>query len=265
MSFTARTEAPTAANKYWIHTSCGGRNACIKITGSSCIPNCVGYAWGRFYEISGEKPKLSRGNAEMWYGYNDGYERGQTPREGAVICWRKGKVGASDGAGHVAIVEKVYDDGSILISESGYNSFRFRTQRLRKPYAIGGTYVFQGFIYNPAVKGTAEAVTKTKASDKVQFIKSLQEIFGVKVNGIATKNLLAATVTISAKVNSKHKAVKPLQIYLNHLGYDCGEADGIAGVKFTKAVTKYQLEHTGTADGEITAKGKTWRKLLGLK
>lgn len=267
MSFEPRLTAPTAANKYWVHTSCGGRNACIKVTGSSCIPNCVGYAWGRFYEISGVKPKLSRGNAEMWFGYDDGYERGKTPKEGAVICWRKGKIGAGDGAGHVAIVEKVYNDGSILISESGYNSFRFRTQRLRKPYSIGGTYVFQGFIYNPAVEVDEEKQeqTRTKASEKVRFIVKLQKIFGLKQNGIATKALLEATPTISEKINNKHEAVKPLQEYFNHLGYNCGEADGIAGKKFTTAVRKYQMEHTGTVDGVITAKGKTWRKLLGLK
>lgn len=124
--------------------------------------NCVGYAWGRFMEILGSTPKLSRSNAENWWGNTaDGYKRGQTPKLGAVICWRKGKAGvASDGAGHVAIVEKIYSDGSILISQSGYKSTRFWTSTVKKGYALSG-YVFQGFIYNPAVTSTTVSTTTT--------------------------------------------------------------------------------------------------------
>ena len=226
---------------------------------------CVGYAWGRFYEILGNAPKLSRANAEMWFITADGYKRGQTPKVGAVACWRKGKAGwASDGAGHVAIVEKVNADGSILISESGYKAFRFRTRTLKPPYSIGGTYVFQGFIYNPAVEEEKEQAS-TKPSAKVQFIKAVQAAIGAKVDGIAGQETLAKTVTVSSTKNSKHKVVKPLQIYLNYLGYDCGTADGIAGGKFTKAVKKYQFDKKCAQDGEITAKGATWKKLLGLK
>lgn len=169
MKFKPRLSAPAATDKHWIHTSKGGLNSCILISGNSCLPNCVGYAWGRFYEILGKAPKLSRANAEMWFGTKDGYKRGQTPELGAVICWRKGKAGwASDGAGHVAIVEKVNDDGSIVISESGYKAFRFRTRVLRPPYAIGSAYVFQGFIYNPAVKDAAKG-KKYKALGNMKF------------------------------------------------------------------------------------------------
>lgn len=170
MTFKPRLSAPAAKDKHWIHTSKGGLNSCILISGNSCLPNCVGYAWGRFYEIMGKAPKLSRANAEMWFGYTqDGYKRGQTPKLGAVICWRKGKAGwASDGAGHVAIVEKVNNDGSIVVSESGYKAFRFRTRVLRPPYAIGSTYAFQGFIYNPAVKD-APNESKYKALGNMNF------------------------------------------------------------------------------------------------
>ena len=169
MKFKPRLSAPAATDIHWIHTSKGGLNSCILISGNSCLPNCVGYAWGRFYEILGKAPKLSRANAEMWFGTKDGYKRGQTPKLGAVICWRKGKAGwASDGAGHVAIVEKVNDDGSIVISESGYKAFRFRTRVLRPPYAIGSAYVFQGFIYNPAVKDAAKG-KKYKALGNMKF------------------------------------------------------------------------------------------------
>lgn len=151
MAFKARLKAPSADSKFWKHTSAGGVNSCLLIANGSCIPNCVGYSWGRWYEILGKKPALSRRNAELWFGYvADGYKRGRKPKLGAVACWRKGEVGvSSDGAGHVAIVEKINADGSIVISESGYKTFRFRTRTIKPPYSLGGSYVFQGFIYLP--------------------------------------------------------------------------------------------------------------------
>ena len=147
MTFRPRLSAPGYSSKYWYslnpfyHAGYG-------------LPNCTCYAWGRFYEILGRKPVLSLGNAEDWYGKNDGYSRGSTPRLGAVICWRKGRAGyGGDGAGHVAVVEKIYSDGSILISQSGWRSSRFWTSVVKKGYHRSG-YVFQGFIYNPAVTGS---------------------------------------------------------------------------------------------------------------
>ena len=147
MTFRPRLSAPGYSSKYWYslnpfyHAGYG-------------LPNCTCYAWGRFYEILGRKPVLSLGNAEDWYSKNDGYSRGSTPRLGAVICWRKGRAGyGGDGAGHVAVVEKIYSDGSILISQSGWRSARFWMSVVKKGYYRSG-YVFQGFIYNPAVTGS---------------------------------------------------------------------------------------------------------------
>jgi peptidoglycan hydrolase-like protein with peptidoglycan-binding domain len=49
------------------------------------------------------------------------------------------------------------------------------------------------------------------------------------------------------------------------LGYtEVGEADGIAGAKFTSAVAHFQQDNGCYVDGEITAKNKTWKKLLGV-
>lgn len=112
---------------------------------------CTGYAWGRFMEILGDTPKLSTANAGMWYGYTqDGYQRGQTPKLGAVACWSK-----PGAAGHVAIVEEIHDDGSITLGQSGYSSQnRFWTGKGSPPNYYHSPYVFQGFIYNPNA-GTA--------------------------------------------------------------------------------------------------------------
>lgn len=147
-NYTPRKTAPSKTNKYFIADEKGGLNECILIDGNSCLPNCVGYAWGRVYEYLGTKPKLAKTNAENWYGYTkDGYKRTKTPKVGDVICWRKGQAGvSSDGAGHVAVVEEVYSDGSILTSNSDYGGRRFYLMKLKKGYAIKGL-VFRGFIH----------------------------------------------------------------------------------------------------------------------
>ena len=132
------------------------------VTSASNEGNCTWYAWGRFWEC-GEPPtrptnKLGYSNgyyidAEDWYGLNDGYSRGQTPKLGAVICYADG---AYSGLGHVAIVEEIYQDGTILLSESGWNGYRWRlrTADPNNQYPYSNTqdrYIFQGFIYNPYV------------------------------------------------------------------------------------------------------------------
>ena len=150
-TYKPRTTAPSTTDKNFIHYTKGGYNYCIEIKDGSCLPNCVGYAWGRWRELLGKYHNLSRRNAEMWWGNtDDGYKRGQTPKLGAVLCWAKGKVGnKEDGAGHVAIVEQINADGSIVISNSDYSGRRFYTRTMKAPYSLGNKYTFQGFIYPP--------------------------------------------------------------------------------------------------------------------
>ena len=69
---------------------------------------------------------------------------------------------------------------------------------------------------------------------------------------------------MSKTKNNRHAVVKPIQNYLNYLGYNCGTVDGIAGTKFDNAVKKFQKVNGCVADGEITAKKNTWKQLLKL-
>ena len=120
------------------------------------MPNCTTYSFGRFAEGAGVEtvPTLARFNAEDWYNYNDGYERGQTPKIGAVCCFRDGNF---SGDGHVCIVEAINQDGSIVVTESGYDAYFWR-ENVRHPggaYPYSNSaesYIFQGFIYNPYVQ-----------------------------------------------------------------------------------------------------------------
>ena len=99
-----------------------------------------------------------------------------------------------------------------------------------------------------------------------QFIKDIQKACGAAVDGIAGPETLSKTVTLSAKTNPTHPAVKAVQKYLAALGYkEVGAIDGEAGPKFTSAVAHFQMDNGCVADGEITAKNKTWKKLLGME
>lgn len=144
--FIRRVTAPTSGDGWYY------ANNPFYLAGYG-MPNCTAYAWGRFWEISGERPKLSTGDAEKWYGHADGYKRGKTPKLGAVICWRTGQVGGNDGPGHVGIVEQINADGSIVTSESGWQDSRFWWTKSRTNadgnWGASSSYVFQGFIYNP--------------------------------------------------------------------------------------------------------------------
>ncbi len=97
------------------------------------------------------------------------------------------------------------------------------------------------------------------------FVWDVQSACGASVDGIAGPETLSKTVTLSGYKNRYHKAVLAVQKRLFALGYtEVGEADGIAGAKFTAAVTHFQKDNGCWADGEITAKNKTWKKLLGM-
>lgn len=100
---------------------------------------------------------------------------------------------------------------------------------------------------------------------RTQFIKDIQKSINAKVDGVAGSETLSKTVTVSAEKNRTHAVVRYIQKYLNALGYDCGTVDGIAGSKFKKAVEKYQRAKGCIADGEVTARKKTWKKLLGME
>jgi peptidoglycan hydrolase-like protein with peptidoglycan-binding domain len=114
------------------------------------------------------------------------------------------------------------------------------------------------------VAGLKKKATTSKYTQE-QFIRDVQRACGAKVDGIAGHETLSKTVTLSASKNRKHAAVKPVQERLYHLGYhEVGEADGIAGPKFTEAVKAFQKDNGCYVDGEITAKNKTWKKLLGM-
>lgn len=237
--FTSRLTAPDTTSKYWYSD-----NPFYK--SGYGLPNCTCYAFGRFYELTGSKPRLSWGNAEDWYGYTaDGYKRGQTPKLGAIICWRKGVAGNNaDGAGHVAVVEKINADGSIVTSNSAWKGTRFYTQTLAKPYALGSAYTLQGFIYPPVEFEEEKPKEQTPTANQGKWARTIN---------VPVRELYAGT---------KGSDVKVLQRLLICLGYDLGSygADGDFGAKTTAAVKAYQKAKGLSADGIVGV--NTWKALL---
>lgn len=155
MAYEPRTTRPNDGNPYWTKTTYGGYNT--QILGSpsgwngSVLANCTGYVHGRWMELGNTSSEydLSSGNANTYYGHADGYERGQEPRLGAILCLGGG------GYGHVAIVEEIFDNGDIMVSESNYGRAVFEYVRRYKADGYkraGGTVGgFQGFIYHPNI------------------------------------------------------------------------------------------------------------------
>lgn len=122
-------------------------------------------------------------------------------------------------------------------------------------------------LTNGAMLSTNTNKPSTNTSySKTQFIRDVQLAIGAKPDGIAGTETLSKTITVSKYKNQKHPVVLPLQKYLNAIGYNCGAADGCAGVKFDSAVKAYQKAVIGmrSPDGVITAKQTTWKKLLGM-
>jgi surface antigen len=78
--------------------------------------NCTWYAYGRMLQLGFSKAALDtmRGNASEWDNTaENGASVSSTPQVGAITNWE---------FNHVAVVEKVNSDGTILISESNWDA-----------------------------------------------------------------------------------------------------------------------------------------------
>ena len=155
---STRKTAPETTNKYYVLAKYGGY--ALGIAGSDggkmVIPNCAGYSACRFNEYNhtnAMKYYAYWRNAEYFFedGKKQGLFTGTTPKIGAIMCWE----GIGTAAGHVAFVEDVYSDGSILTSESAWMGNKFYNSHRYKETGNWGmntkSYKFIGFIYSPVV------------------------------------------------------------------------------------------------------------------
>lgn len=256
MAFTMRTSKPGAGNKYYIRKANGGWSNAIqgKPTDSECnvLSNCVGYAYGRFNEIGGYGycKYLAPVNAENFMQYKGSLKTGMTPKVGAVMVWE----GAGSHAGHVAIVEKVYDNNHVYTSESGWgssnpfwNQHRYNTNGR---WGLSSTYKFLGFIYNPAVKEEVKVVIPYEGvSDEELAARVWRGDFG---NGQDRKNKLgiryAAVQALVDKGVGKPTPVAPaapqlrkgdkVKIIGTGNGSSYGNANVAGGIGWTRVILR---------------------------
>lgn len=164
-----RTKKPGSNDKWYIRKASGGWSTCIagnpKDKICDVLSNCVGYACGRFNEIyskvanyNGMKFPSLNCNAENFIERAQntyGLKISNVPVVGGIMVWQKGDtLSGKDGAGHVAIVEKIIDENTIYTSESSYSGTAFfNATRSNKNgrWGMGAGYKFRGCIINPAI------------------------------------------------------------------------------------------------------------------
>lgn len=183
----------------------------------------------------------------------------RVPNVGEIIYydWADNGVGDNKGTSdHVGIVEKV-EGTTITVIEGNKNE-----AVARRTLTVNGKYI-RGYGIPKYDKEVIPTETEYTYKD---FVKDVQSATGAKVDGIAGPETLSKTVTISKSKNSNHKVVKAVQKYLISIGYSLPRygADGEFGAETEKAVKAYQLNNSCACDGEITARNKTWKKLLKL-
>lgn len=157
----------------------GNLNIYSKFAGN--VSQCPWYAKSRAIEIvygsnmedeikqkAIESLRATNGNGTSWYNNPDGRVFTKTtdytqPRPGSIVSWSSGGGSQCHTYGHVAIVEQVFDDGTVLLSDS-YNKFgadsgnswsavAYQTYIVTLDYirthknGIGCTYTFNGYVY----------------------------------------------------------------------------------------------------------------------
>lgn len=102
------------------------------------VKQCTWWAFKRRAQLG--KPVSNRwGNAKNWYSNarRSGYATGHKPRKYAVMQSTRGYYG------HVAVVEKVYKNGKIKISEYNYNvPLGYGTRIISKSSARNYNYIY---------------------------------------------------------------------------------------------------------------------------
>lgn len=272
-------------NKYYIRTVSGGLNQAVAgsptISGANVLANCVGYANGRFNEIIND-PDL-KGivksfkyqlvcNAENFIesAKRQGLKISSKPTVGGIMVWQKGAtLGGGDGAGHVAIVEQIYSDGSIYTSESGWGSREWAFKNIRRNNSNGrwgqaSAYKFRGCIINPTIGGGTPIPTPKLTVDGiggVNTVMRMQEYFKMSVidgvisgqnsalkkyypslksvsfgkGGSATVKALQKWVGVTQDGILGYDTCKAWQKKVKALGYNVGTVDGIFGTQSMKA------------------------------
>nr|WP_029501872.1 peptidoglycan-binding protein [Lachnoclostridium phytofermentans] len=155
----------------------------------------------------------------------------------------------------------VVNDANIIVAEahSGRTDSRGGHKDNKNKSGLG-SYHFHCGGYSAHLHDNG--VCPYKSSSKNQSSNKTSQNSNKKSN--KTSNQPSSSKNNSSKTSTtiEKNIVKEVQLALNKLGYDCGDADGINGKKTKAAVKKFQEDNNLTVDGII---GKEVKKALNIK
>lgn len=258
-SYVGTKESPANSNNVIFNTHYYGK----PVSGSS-YPWCCVFLWDIFRMCGasdlfydGKKCAYTPTLANWFKSKKTFYS---TPKVGDIVFYQ---FSGSSRINHVGIVIEVISNTKIKAIEGNTSSTNDSNGGAVEIRTRATTYVKGYGRPNYLTEASAPVTPPSSSYTFTDFVKELQRAIGVKDDGAPGPNTLNATPTLSKTKNSTHKAVLPVQKYLNSIGYNCGTPDGDFGSKTDAAVKKFQ-SWMKNPDGEITAKGKTWKTLLKL-
>lgn len=224
-------------SKYFIMRQYGGYSPCIEGNNEyklrpfrgSVLPNCSGWAVGRFNQ-------LLNLNTCKWLGsWNardmlknakaQGLKTGTAPVIGGLLVWD------TDFKGHCSVIENIENDSEVITSESGWRYTAGPIVRTITRKRTGQAWEYPGGKFLGIVYPPTEADT--------------MKTFYAYTGGEALKD----------------PEVLRLQILLNGLQGSRLTKDSYYGPATTKAVIKWQQDHNIKATGNCDS--KTWDSILG--
>ena len=160
-AYSERTTAPSNDNAYYYNSS-------YNPLAAKYVGECTWYAFGRAYEILGYKPNLSTRNGNYWYSENisnGAFKYGSTPKVGSIMVTQK-----TSTSGHVAVVERLNSNGTMLISEYNWNvDHGFKTETLSQSATTRGKHTVLGYIYLIDDAGGGTPSTPSDPNSKIYF------------------------------------------------------------------------------------------------
>lgn len=191
---------------------------------NTVLPNCTSWVYGRIYEILGETPfDFSGCDAGGWWekaqsdaAKEAGYRTSDTPALGAIMCWQQ--TSNPKEMGHVAVVEKIFSDGKITFSESGYRTWKFadtgfwNLQKNTTPTSYYNTekgYTFKGYIHIPLTAIVLPEIESFKL-DGEPSTETANFKIKIKTNGSDLSNVVYI-------LDGKESAAKPLKLQATDL------------------------------------------------
>ena len=247
--------------------------------------NCTWYAFGRWLEAQGYDGSDTAALAQAFSTVNAvnfweraeemGLERGQEPREGAIMVW--GYDGSEHGQpGHVAFVESVDKNGNVKTTESGWSGGRFWHDGYSAENGYAKAYrnaQFRGFIYpkgnapvkmNDADKAFLEDLKKSHPKSKLP-VETMSEAknkvprskLDLDVDGKLGPKSNKSTQAVLGVKEDKEWGPETVKAIQKKVG---AKVDGEWGPETTRAMQKYLgVKEDGVVGPETSS---AWQKFV---